>query len=157
MHMLEDVMGWIVVLVGAIVMKFTNFALIDPILSIAVALFILANALKSYKKIIDLFLMKIPDNISIVKVKNKLLSITGIRDVHHIHVWSMDGFNNYATMHVVATGNTHEIKEKIREELREHDIHHVTLEIEEDGELCNEIYCNTEAKSASGHHRHHYH
>ena len=55
LHMLEDVLGWIAVLIGAIVIKFTNFNLIDPILSILVAIYILIHALKSYKKIFNLF------------------------------------------------------------------------------------------------------
>ena len=52
LHMLEDVLGWIVVLVGAIVMRFTDFALLDPIMSIGVSLFILINALRNLKEII---------------------------------------------------------------------------------------------------------
>jgi Co/Zn/Cd efflux system component len=52
LHMLEDVLGWIVVLIGAIVMRFTDFALLDPIMSIGVSLFILINALRNLKEII---------------------------------------------------------------------------------------------------------
>ena len=58
LHMLEDVLGWIVVLVGAIVMRFTDFYIIDPLMSIGVAIFILINALKNLKDVIDLFLEK---------------------------------------------------------------------------------------------------
>lgn len=52
LHMLEDVLGWIVVLVGAVVMRFTDFALLDPIMSIGVSAFILINALRNLKEII---------------------------------------------------------------------------------------------------------
>jgi len=52
LHMLEDVLGWIVVLIGAIVMRFTDFALLDPIMSIGVSAFILINAIRNLKEII---------------------------------------------------------------------------------------------------------
>ena len=75
LHMLEDVLGWIVVLIGAIVIKFTNFTLIDPILSILVAIYILSNAIKSYKKIFNLFLEKTPEDIKIEELKHHILEI----------------------------------------------------------------------------------
>jgi len=157
LHMLEDVLGWVVVLVGAIVMRFTNFALIDPIMSIGVAVFILINAIRNLKEAIDLFLEKAPHGIDIDEIKGHLAEIEGVLDVHHIHIWSVDGQNNYATMHVVATGEAHHIKHAIREELREHGIGHVTLELEAEGEYCHEQCCHVEFETTSGHHHHHHH
>ena len=61
LHMLEDVLGWVVVLIGAIVMRFTDFVIIDPIMSICVALFILINAIRNFKEVLDLFLEKTPE------------------------------------------------------------------------------------------------
>ena len=157
LHMLEDVLGWIVVLVGAVVMKFTDFALIDPLMSMGVAIFILINALKNLKEVVDLFLEKTPHGIEIHEIEEHLLEIPGVLGVHHIHVWSMDGQSNYATMHVVTNGDAHEIKHKIREELREHGIGHATLELECEGEHCHEEHCHVEAGHSSGHHHHHHH
>ena len=157
LHMLEDVLGWIVVLVGAVVMKFTDFALIDPLMSMGVAIFILINALKNLKEVVDLFLEKTPHGIEIHEIEGHLLEIPGVLGVHHIHVWSMDGQSNYATMHVVTNGDAHEIKHKIREELREHGIGHATLELECEGEHCHEEHCHVEAGHSSGHHHHHHH
>ena len=101
LHMLEDVLGWIVVLVGAVVMRFTNFALIDPIMSIGVSLYIFINAIKNLKDVADLFLEKTPHNIDVTEIKEHIEEIDGIIDVHHIHVWSLDMHNNFATMHIV--------------------------------------------------------
>lgn len=156
LHMLEDVLGWIVVLIGAIVMRFTDFALIDPIMSIGVALFILINAVKNLKEVLDLFLEKTPHGIDVHEIKEHITEIDGVIDVHHIHIWSMDGFHNYATMHIVTNADGHEIKEKIREELSEHGIGHATLELETEVEHCHETHCRVEAEP-SGHHRHHHH
>lgn len=156
LHMLEDVLGWVVVLIGAVVMRFTDFAIIDPILSIAVAAFILINAIKNLKEILDLFLEKIPHGIEIEEIKEHLLEIDGVTDVHHIHIWSMDGQNNYATMHIVTNENSGDIKHKVRHELSEHNIGHATLEIEAQGENCHEQNCTIDLH-ASHHHHHHHH
>ena len=155
LHMIEDVLGWIVVLVGAIVMKFTNFALIDPIMSIGVAVFIFTNAALNLKEGIDLFLEKTPHGIDIDEIKEHITNIDGVLDTHHIHVWSMDGHNNYATMHIVTNRNSCEIKQKIREELHRHGITHTTLELESEDEPCHCKHCHVEFQVTSGHHHHH--
>ena len=157
LHMLEDVLGWVVVLVGAIVMRFTDFYIIDPLMSIGVAIFILINALKNLKEILDLFLEKTPRDISIDEIAEHICEVEGVLSVHHIHVWSMDGHNNYATMHVVVKGDAHTIKHNIRDELREHGIGHVTLEFEAEGEHCNDEHCHVDVVSSTGHHHHHHH
>lgn len=158
LHMLEDVLGWAVVLVGAIVMKFTDITYIDPAMSIAVAVVILINAIKNLKEVIDLFMERLPAHLRIEEIKEHICAIDGVDGVHHIHIWSMDNQNNYATMHVVCSGDAKEIKRKIREELKEHGISHVTLELEEVGEDCGEEHCHIEHCSQGGHsHAHHHH
>ena len=154
LHMLEDVLGWIIVLVGAIIMKFTDIRLLDSIMSIGVAIFILINALKNLKEVLDLFLEKTPNGIDIEELKKHLLEIENVDDIHHIHVWSIDGYNNYATMHIVTKAeNIKELKVKIRQELSEHNICHAILEIED--EACDEIECNPETHNIEHHHHHH--
>lgn len=157
LHMLEDVLGWAVVLVGAIVMRFTDFALIDPLMSIGVAAFIFINAIKNLKIAVDLFLEKTPHDITVKEIREHLMHIDGVLDAHHIHIWSMDGQNNYATLHVVTNADHHQIKEKVRQELQEHGIGHVTVELEAEGEHCHEEHCHVEFHEHSGHHHHHHH
>ena len=156
LHMLEDVLGWVVVLIGSVVMRFTDIAVIDPLMSIGVAIFIFVNAVKNLKEVLDLFLEKTPGDIDIAEIKEHLCEIEGVLDVHHIHVWSMDGQHSYATMHVVASGEPHHVKEEIREELREHGILHATLELEAEDEHCHEEHCHVEYTEHSGHHHHHH-
>ncbi len=157
LHMLEDVLGWCVVLIGAIVMRFTDFALLDPILSIGVAVYIFIHALGNLGEVLDLFLEKTPHGIDVEHLREHLCEIEGVSDVHHIHVWSMDGQQNYATMHIVTDGDAHAIKHAVREELSEHGIDHVTLELECEGEDCHERHCHTDAHAHGGHHHHHHH
>lgn len=156
LHMLEDVLGWAVVLVGAIIMNFTDLKIIDPLMSIGVAIFITVNSAKNMKEIIDIFLEKTPHGISVEEIKEHLSEIDGIVDVHHIHIRSIDGHNNHATMHIVTDADTHEIKEKVRKELKEHGISHATLETETSNEHCNEINCTVKHEHTHGHHHHHH-
>jgi len=152
LHMLEDVLGWVLVLIGALIMNFTNITIIDPILSILVALFIFKNALQNFKNILELFLEKTPNDIEIDEVKKHLLKIESVKDVHHIHIWSIDGQNNYATMHVVTDGNNSSVKQEIRKELYDHGISHVTLELEDEKEKCKDDECHVEIKVTHHHH-----
>lgn len=157
LHMLEDVLGWIVVLIGAVVIKFTELNIIDSILSIGVACYVLFNALTSFKDIVDLFLTKVPNNVNISELSKHILEIDGVDDVHHVHVWSMDGVNNYATMHVVSNiKDVSLLKKSIREELEEHDINHVTIEIDEDKDECSDKECEVKHNEHSHHHHHHH-
>lgn len=158
LHMLEDVLGWFVVLIGAVIIKCTKINTIDAIMSILVAVFILLNACKGLKKITDLFLEKIPEGIHIEEIKQHLLKIDGISDVHHIHVWSIDGVNNFATMHVVTDIDEYwNLKHTIKDELKEHGISHTTIEIENKEHQCVETECVIEGDNHIGHHHHHHH
>ena len=156
LHMIEDVLGWVVVLIGAIIMNFTDIKIIDPIMSIGVAIFILISSLKNLKKVLDIFLEKTPNDVDIDELKEHLLKIKDVEDIHHIHVWSIDGFNNYATMHIVTKSeDIKNVKKEIREELTEHNICHAILETED--EVCNDVECNIEFHNESHHHHHHHH
>ncbi|MBQ8267308.1 MAG: cation transporter [Clostridia bacterium] len=154
LHMLEDVLGWVVVLVGAVVMRFTDFKLLDPIMSIGVAIFILINAIKNLKAVLDIFLEKVPAHISVEEIKNHICEIDDVVDAHHIHLRTLDGHNIYATMHIVTDSDPHTIKEKVREELAEHGITHSTLELEASTEHCHHKHCNIE--HSHSHHCHHH-
>ena len=151
LHMLEDVLGWIVVLIGAIIMKFTDIKIIDPIMSIGVALFILINSLKNLRKVLNIFLEKTPEEIDIEKIKKQLLEIKGIDDIHHIHIWSIDGYHNYATMHIVSKEKEiSKLKKTIREKLKEYNICHAILETE--NEICDDQECHIDYKDVKHHH-----
>ena len=156
LHMLEDVLGWAVVLAGAIVMRLTDIALLDPILSIGVSLFILIHALKNLREAGDLFLEKVPHNMDTGHIAAHIGQIDGVLDVHHVHLWSMDGQNHYATLHIVTDADPHSIKESIRQALRQHGIGHVTIEIEASTEHCHEKHCHVEHSSHLTHHHHHH-
>lgn len=155
LHMLEDVLGWFTVLVGAIVMRFTHFLLLDPIMSILTAVFILGNTVKNFQSILDIFLLKAPKSVNIPSLKAHLLQIEGVEDAHHIHLWTVDGECFYATAHIIVKAYGKDIKKAVKEELREHGIFHSVLELETAEETCLEKTCTFPHAHHHGHHHHH--
>lgn len=157
LHMLEDVLGWIVVLLGAVIMKFTDWSFVDPLLSIAVALFILVNALKNLKAVLDIFLEKTPAGSNVAEIEQHLLRLNGVLDVHHLHIRSLDGYAQYATLHVVSDQEHAHIKQAVKKELAEHGIAHTTIEMERSDELCTSKTCTPPAGNATHTHTHAHH
>lgn len=156
LHMLEDVLGWATVLVSSILIKFTKLPLFDTLASLGVAIFILIGALKNLKNITDLFLDKVPKDVDVSEILEHVKEIPDVIDVHHIHLWSLDGNSNYATMHIITDSkNQSLLKEEIKSELKEHGIAHTTIEIENKEEKCQEHECNIKLDNNLHHHHHH--
>lgn len=153
LHMLEDVLGWAAVLVGAVVMRFTDWGFIDPALSLALSVFIGANALRNLKKVLDIFLEKTPAGVDPEEIAHHLVQISGVESIHHLHIWSMDGYRNSATLHAVVTEDFSTAKRAIKEELAEHGVSHTTVELELPGEHCEDTCCKPAART---HHHHHH-
>ena len=157
LHMLEDVLGWLVVLIGAIVIKFTAFYIIDPILSIIVALFVIFNSMKNLILIMDIFLIKVPKDVDLNELVEHIKHVDGVIDVHHVHVWTIDGEITYATLHIITQALDSKIKTEVKEELAEHGISHSTVEMENQEENCQERFCNIKNSVSHGHCHHHHH
>jgi cobalt-zinc-cadmium efflux system protein len=157
LHMFEDVLGWGVVLLGAILMKFTDITYIDPIMSIGVAIFLLVHAFKHFKEICDIFFEKTPDGIDISELKHHLKEIDGVLDVHHFHLRTLDGVNHIATLHIVTSSDPAAIKKAVKEELLEHGISHTTVEIETPEEECEDLICKPKQNEHNHNHSHHHH
>ena len=140
LHLMEDVLGWIAVLIGSIVMHFYDIPIIDPILSLGIAGFILFNVYKNLKETIQIVMQGVPDRADIKAVEKRLLAFDDVVAVHDIHIWSMDGEYNIMTAHIVLTG-THSLqsleplKKDIREALKEVHVEHATLEFEVESEF----------------------
>ena len=141
LHLLEDVLGWVAVLIGSLVMMFYEAPWIDPVLSVLIALFILFNVFKSLKASLTIVLQATPDDLNIEGVQSLLASMPVIKDVHDCHLWSMDGEHHVLSTHVVLDKNYDleamaEIKSKIKTQLKSEGISHVTIEFEGPDEVC---------------------
>lgn len=157
LHMFEDVLGWGIVLVGAIVMKFTDITYIDPLMSIGVAIFILVHTFRNLKEICDIFFEKTPDGIDIAELVHHLKELEGVIDVHHFHIRTLDGFNHIATLHIVTGSDPAIVKKAVKEELSKHGISHSTIEIESPDEECADLTCHPKAHNHNHSHNHGHH
>jgi len=141
LHMLEDVLGWLAVLVVSIVMMFVDAPILDPLLSIGITIWVLFNVYKNLKKTFRIFLQEVPEDVDIEKVEKALNEIRGIRSIHDLHIWSLDGENNIITLHAVIDDNSpdetqQDLKREIRNTCEQFNIQHATIEFETEGEEC---------------------
>jgi len=141
-HLLEDVLGWVAVLIISLVMMFKDIPILDPILSAAIAVYILYNVGKNLKKTASVFLQAVPEGIDIEEIDKKILEIDQVIDVHHTHLWSIDSLNHVLTTHIVVedevdANRMSDIKTSIKEMLKPLGLEHVTLEIERRSESCS--------------------
>jgi cobalt-zinc-cadmium efflux system protein len=157
LHMLEDVLGWIVVLLGAIVMRFVRIDWLDPVLSMVVAVYILWNALQNLKQIGDVFLEKTPEGVHVEELTAHLSALEGVQEVTALRVRSLDGFSVTAEVEIVAEHYDSHLLNEIKEELAEHGISHSAVQIALPGALKEHHNHEEHACCDHGHHHHHHH
>lgn len=130
LHLLEDVLGWVAVLIGSIIMLFWDLPIIDPILSIIITSYILFNIYKNIKSSMSVILQRIPDNVDLNKIQNYLLSNKNIASFTDLHIWSLDGEYNIMTINIRLTDEADsKIISDIHSELNELNIQHCTIEL----------------------------
>ncbi len=127
-------------------MFFKDIHLLDPLLSIIITSYVLYNVINNLIKILKVFLQRVPEDISLEDIEDKIRQVNSVIDVHHTHVWSMDGEHNFLSTHVVIPDNStrneqEKIKEEIQDLLLDNNIHHITVEIDFTNENCNGEEC----------------
>ena len=140
-HLLEDALGWVAVLIVSIVLLFTKAYILDPILSILIAAFILYNAIANLREILLLFLQAVPENIDLHQLETNIIALDKVDSLHHTHIWSLDGEHHVLTTHVVIENDTTReqilgIKGAIAHLGKSLHLEHITLEIEYLKEHC---------------------
>ena len=100
-HLLEDALGWIAVLIVSVALIFTDYYILDPILSILIAVYIFYNAIANLRKTLLLFLQAVPENIDLQQLEKSIIALDKVASLPHTHVWSLDGENHVLTTHVV--------------------------------------------------------
>lgn len=142
-HLLEDVLGWVAVLVVSIVLQFADWPILDPLLSVGFTLFIMFNVVRNLWTTGKLFLQAVPDRELHNKIRRTLLGIGGVSDVHHQHLWSLDGEHHVLTAHIVVDGEFDVdeygvIKDGVAAALEQYGLSHTTIEIELKREFCRD-------------------
>ena len=138
-HLLEDVLGWVAVLIVGITLLFIDLYILDSILSLLITLYILYNVLGHLKKTAELFLQAAPEGVDLSHLTQRLRSINAVEDCHHTHLWSLDGNHHVLSTHLVVDQATNQneisdIKQRAREELGGLQLSHITIEIEYPGD-----------------------
>lgn len=140
-HMIEDVLGWVAVLVVSIVLFFTQAYILDPLLSILITLYVLVNVVRNLRKTGVLFLQGVPDDVNVADLERQILGLSQVESVHHIHTWSLDGEHHVFSAHLVVDNATTrseaiDLKQQIRAMLGDHEFAHTAIEIEYADEDC---------------------
>ncbi len=135
LHALEDVLGWAVTLVGAIIMHFISAPIIDPLLSILIACYILYHVITNLKESFYIFMQGTPPKVDMEKVHRTMLAVPHVKGFNNCHVWSLDGEDHVFSIHLVVDpnetmNNLRALKREAKEKLRLLGIHHVTIEFE---------------------------
>lgn len=144
-HLLEDVLGWVAVLVGSIAMALWELPILDPLLSIVISLFVLWNVIRSMKRVFLVFLQSAPASFDTAKFSTEAATLPGVQSVHHTHSWSIDGERHVLSTHLVlpraaSAEDASAAKRRVRELLEPHDFEHITLETEIEGEACQSAH-----------------
>ncbi|AMJ74912.1 cation diffusion facilitator family transporter [Alteromonas stellipolaris] len=142
-HLLEDVLGWVAVFIVSIVLMFKPWPILDPILSIGFTFFILFNVFRNLKETLMLFLQATPDEEQLSKIRSDLLANDKVSDLHHFHIWSLDGERNVMTVHLVLDEDVslallQSLKENIHSSLEKYKFEHTTVELEFANEQCRD-------------------
>jgi cobalt-zinc-cadmium efflux system protein len=141
LHLLEDVLGWAAVLIGSVIIKFTGLTIIDPVLSVVIACFVLVNVFKNIRQVLPILLQGTPADTDHERITAKLSKIKHVGSVHDLHIWSLDEAYNVLTVHIALTealsdARLTELKNEIRAALKEENIQHETMEFETPDEIC---------------------
>ncbi len=143
-HLLEDVLGWVTILIGGIIINFWDVYLLDPIMTLGLTVFILYNVSKNLKEAVNILLEGVPKHININEVKRDLLAIDGVMGAHDMHIWSLEGETDILTAHIVADEvrlkKPDQTRKAIKEVLKKHHIEHSTVELESKY-FCSGIEC----------------
>ena len=140
LHLLEDVLGWVAVLVGSVIIYFTNWFWIDGLLAIGIAIFISYNAITNIVQTFRIMLQYVPDDVDLKSLESDIRNIELIEDFHDLHIWTMDGNYHVASIHVVVNSTDVQdfsiIYSNIQEVMGKYNILHPTIQIEQKNMDC---------------------
>ena len=158
LHFLEDTLGWVAVILMAIVLRFTDWYILDPLLSLAISFFILSKAIPRFWSTLKIFLDAVPEGVDIQQVKSDLEQLDHVASINQLNLWTMDGLEKNAIVHVCIKHVNHmEVcKESIRTLLKERGFQNVTIEVDEDLATHRAHKRNIEELEAESEQEHHH-
>jgi cobalt-zinc-cadmium efflux system protein len=140
LHIMEDVLGWIAVLIASLVMLFVEIPVIDPILSLCICAWVVYNVCRNLRSTLRVMLQGVPGTIDVKRLGTALRAVEHVFDIHDLHLWTLDGEQHIMTLHVLI--DTHltaaersAMTTALRAVCREFGINHVTIETETETEI----------------------
>ena len=132
LHFLEDTLGWLAVILMAIILRFTDWYILDPLLSLVISIFILTKVIPRFWSALKIFLDAVPEGVDIKQVKNNLEQLDHVASVNQLNLWTMDGLEKNAIVHVCLEEIEHieYCKESIRNLLKDYGFQNVTIEVD---------------------------
>ena len=134
LHFLEDTLGWVTVILMGIVLRFTDWYILDPLLSLVISFFILSKALPRFWRTLKIFLDAVPEGVDIQKIKTDLAELDHVASINQLNLWTMDGLEKNAIVHVCLKEMEHmeTCKESIRIFLKDCGFQNITIEVDVD-------------------------
>lgn len=159
LHLLEDVFGWVALLITSLLIYLFNIDILDAVLSLLFSLYIMIHVFRNLKSILEVFMEKAPKSPKINQIKQSILDIDDVHDVHHIHYWTLEGSIPIITLHAVIDRHhkdveINEILIKIHQKLKAIGIEHSTVQIEFEGLACVVEECDDFNTDQTIHHHH---
>ena len=134
LHFLEDTLGWVAVILMAIVLRFTDWYILDPLLSLVISIFILSKAIPRFWSTLKIFLDAVPEGVDIKQVKSDLEQLDHVASINQLNLWTMDGLEKNAIVHVCLKEieQMELCKESIRTLLKDCGFQNITIEVDAD-------------------------
>ena len=132
LHFLEDTLGWVAVILMAIVLRFTDWYILDPLLSLVISFFILSKVFPRFWSTLKIFLDAVPEGVETGDLEKDLETLTNVKSVNQLSIWSMDGLENNAIIHICIKDweKIMETKEAVRQFLEERGVQNITIEVD---------------------------
>jgi cobalt-zinc-cadmium efflux system protein len=146
LHLLSDAIVSAGLVIGGIIIFYTNLFWIDAVLSLVIAIVILFSTWQLLKDSLRLSLDGVPEGIELNRIRETVEKIKGVKNIHHIHIWAISTTENALTAHLVVDHHSdmaimERLKQEIKHVLLHQKIQHATLEIETENEPCQEPDC----------------
>ena len=159
LHFLEDTLGWVAVILMAIVLRFTDWYILDSLLSLVISIFILSKAIPRFWSTLKIFLDAVPEGVDIQQVKSDLEQLDHVASLNQLNLWTMDGLEKNAIVHVCLKEieQMELCKESIRSKLKDCGFQNITIEIDADLASHQTHKRNMEELEAVQNHGHEHH
>ena len=160
LHFLEDILGWLAVILVAGVLYVTDWYFLDPLLSLLISSFILWKAIPRFWSTLKIFLDAVPEGIETAELEKELAALANVKSVNQLSIWSMDGLENDAIVHICIEDweQMMKTKEAVRQLLEERGMQNITIEVDASQSNHAKHKRNVhDLEHLSGHHHHHHH